>query len=191
VNPSYDALLKLLQSRHSCRDFAPRPLDAKVLEALRAAFSLAPQAGGARQLSCSFVTDPAALRELADAGERTFAQLCSDRISSAFAREEMRRYGENFFWFGDAPALAAITCRKPPAFLQAAVGDKATLLWGGELSCAMAVFALLLAVQTLGLGACCLTGPLSVWQEMENRLALPKHDSLVLLVALGYKKDEA
>jgi nitroreductase len=67
--------------------------------------------------------------------------------------------------------------------------DKAALLWGGELSAAMAAFALLLAAQTLGLGACCLTGPLSVWREMEARLDLPKHDALVLLVALGYKKE--
>jgi nitroreductase len=67
--------------------------------------------------------------------------------------------------------------------------DKAALLWGGELSAAMAAFALLLAAQTLGLGACCLTGPLSVWREMEARLDLPKHDTLVLLAALGYRKD--
>lgn len=101
----------------------------------------------------------------------------------------MRRYGENFFWFGDVPALAVITCRKPPAFLQMAMGDKAALLWGGELSAAMAAFALLLAAQTLDLGACCLTGPLSVWREMETRLDIPKHDTLVLLAALGHKKD--
>jgi hypothetical protein len=125
---------------------------------------------------------------LADAGARAFAGLCAE-IPSAFCREEMRRYGENFFWFGDVPALAVITCRKPPAFLQMAMGDKAALLWGGELSAAMAAFALLLAAQTLDLGACCLTGPLSVWREMETRLDIPKHDTLVLLAALGHKKD--
>jgi nitroreductase len=189
VSVSHDDLLALLQARHSCREFAPRPLETGMLEALEAAFSQAPQAGGARHLACTFITDADTIRELADAGRRAFAGLCNE-IPSAFAREETRRYGENFFWFADAPALAVVTCRKPPAFLRVAMGDKAALLWGGELSGAMAAFALLLAAQTLGLGACCLTGPLIVWREMETRLAIPKHDNLVLLAALGHRKDK-
>ncbi|MDR1887929.1 MAG: nitroreductase family protein [Zoogloeaceae bacterium] len=188
MNRHYETLMALLRARHSCRAFAPRPLENAVLDALGAAFAQTPQAGGGRGLACTFITDAARLRELAEAGTRAFAALC-DNIPSAFIREEMQRYGENFFWFGDAPALAVVTCRKPPAFLQAALGDKAALQWGGELSGAMAAFALLLAAQTLDLGACCLTGPLAVWQEMENRLAIPKHDHLVLLTALGYRKD--
>jgi nitroreductase len=188
VTTRYDALMMLLRARHSCREFAPRPLDDSTLNALRAAFALAPQAGGERALNCTFITDPARLRALAEGGKRAFAALC-DSMTSPFIREEMLRYGENFFWFGDVPALAVVTCRKPPAFLRAAMGDKAASLWGGDLSGAMAAFALLLAAQTLDLSACCLTGPLSVWQEMETRLDIPKRDNLVLLAALGHRKD--
>jgi nitroreductase len=111
-------------------------------------------------------------------------------MSSAFIREEMLDYGKNFFWFKDAPALAVITCRSPPPFLEKTMGEKAALLWGGELSAAMAAFALLLAAESLGLGACCLTGPLSVWREMETRLAIPAREHLVLLAALGFPKKE-
>ncbi|MDR0440342.1 MAG: nitroreductase family protein [Candidatus Accumulibacter sp.] len=193
MSADYDALMALLRARHSCREFAPRPLAADTLDALKAAFLQAPQAGGERHVACAFLTDPARLSALADAGTRAFAALC-DAVPSAFLREEMRRYGENFFWFGDVPALAVVTCRKPPAFLRAAMPaaaeNKAALLWGGEPSAAMAAFALMLAAQTLGLGACCLTGPLSVWREMETRLGVPQHDALALLIALGHKKDE-
>jgi nitroreductase len=186
----FDAFTDLLRARHSCRAFSPRPLEAGALDALRAAFLAAPQAGGGRNLTCAFVTAPAALRELAEAGARAFARFCDD-VPSLFIREEIRKYGENFFWFGDAPALAVVTCRKPPAFLQAACGEKAALVWGGELSGAMAAFALILAAQTLGLGACPLTGPLAVWREMESRLAIPQHENLVLLAAFGHRKEQA
>jgi nitroreductase len=188
MNASYEALMALLQARRSCREFAPHRLEEGILDSLRAAFAQAPQAGGGRHLACRFITDSVRLRELAEAGAQAFSDFRAS-LPSAFVREEMQRYGENFFWFGGAPALAAVTCRKPPAFLQAAMDGKATLPWGGGLSGAMAAFALLLAAQTLGLGACCLTGPLIVWREMESRLDIPKHDELVLLLALGYKKD--
>ena len=186
----YEDFMALLRSRHSCRNFAPKPLEADVLESLRAAFSLAPQAGGGRKLTCSFVTEPPRILALANTGTAAFAALC-ETIQSSFIREEMARYGENFFWFAEAPALAVVTCQRPPVFLSESMESKITLAWGAELSGAMATFALLLAAESLGLGACCMTGPLSVCDEMESRLAIPKRESLVLLVALGYKTDTA
>ena len=187
MNATYDALMALLRDRHSCRAFSPKPLEEGVLDALREAAQLAPQAGGNRNLNYSFLVDRKRIQDIADAGAKAFAKWC-EGVPSAFIREETLKYGENFFWFGNAPALAAVTCREPPAFLQEAVGDEAPTLWGGELSAAMGGFTLLLAAQTLGLGACCLTGPLVVRRVMEERLALAKRERLVLLVALGHKE---
>lgn len=182
--------MALLRARHSCREFSPEPPEAAALEALREAFLLAPEAGGGRHLTCSFITDKKRIRELAAAGAADFAALC-ESVPSPFIREEMLRYGNNFFWFGAAPALAVVTCREEPAYLREVLGNKAPLIWGGEISGAMAAFALLLAAESLGLGACCLTGPLAVWRKMEARLAVPKRESLMLLIALGNKKDSA
>lgn len=185
---NYDELMRLLKSRHSCRSFAPDPVDGKVLQNLSDAFSLAPQAGGGnRHVQCRFVTDQTAIRNLAKHGQEAFSAFCQS-IASPFVREETERYGKNFFWFGEVPALAVVTCRKAPAFMVQLAGHKASLIWGGELSVAMSSFSLLLAAETIGLGACCLTGPLSMWREMEEFLNIPKRDSLILLIALGYKK---
>ncbi len=189
MTPEYQALATLLRQRHSCRAFTPEPLDDTMLSVLREAFSLAPSAGGRKDMRCSFITDGTQIRTLADQGGAAFAALCAS-VPSPLLREEMERYGQHFFWFGSAPALACISCRRPPAFLQETMGHKADLLWGGELSAAMAAFSLLLAAESLGLGACCLTGPLAVWRDMETLLALPKREELVLLVALGRKKRE-
>ena len=178
--------MHLLRQRASCRDFSPAPLNDATLRSLRQAFLLAPQAGGGRNLACSFITDKTMIRETADAGAAAFAAWCGG-IGSPFIREEMARYGENFFWFGTAPALAVLTCRETPAYLREAAGDKAALLWGGELSAAMGAFALLLAAESLGLGACCLTGPLAVRKHLETLLAVSKRDRLAMVIALGGK----
>jgi len=187
MTENYAALVRLLESRHSCRSFSPDPVDEKAFQSLSDAFALAPQAGGNRHLHCRFIADQTAIQNLAVQGRKAFADFCQG-IPSHFAREETVRYGKNFFWFDEVPALAVVTCRKAPAFLDQSTGCKAPLIWGGELSAAMSSFSLLLAAETIGLGACCLTGPLIVWHEMEELLNIPKRDSLILLIALGHKK---
>ncbi|MCL2160765.1 MAG: nitroreductase family protein [Betaproteobacteria bacterium] len=187
MTEDYDRLIQLLERRHSCRSFAPDPVDEKTLQYLSDAFALAPQAGGKRELRCRFITDRDAMRNLAERGQEAFNAYCQN-IASTFVREETMRYGENFFWFGEAPVLAAVSCRKAPTFLEKSIGHKASLNWGGELSAAMASFGLLLAAETLGLGACCLTGPLIVWHEMESLLDISRRDTLILLIALGHKR---
>ncbi|MDR2208949.1 MAG: nitroreductase family protein [Azoarcus sp.] len=178
-------LMRILTRRRSCRSFSLDPVDKKTLQILSDAFALAPQAGGDRDLHCRFITDQNVIRNLADQGQEAFAAHCQS-ITSSFIQEETARYGENFFWFGEAPVLAVVSCRNAPAFLEKSAGQKAPLIWGGELSAAMASFSLLLAAESIGLGACCLTGPLSVWHEMENLLDISGRDTLVLLIALGH-----
>ena len=188
MSQQYDGLMSLLRQRRSRRAFAPVPLAEATLAALGEAFSLAPSAGNRQDARCSFVTEPERIQSLADRGATAFAALCGT-VDSPLIREEMERYGKNFFWFGNAPALACVTCRRSPAFLEEGMGAKAALIWGGELSAAMSAFALLLAAESLGLGGCCLTGPLIVRRELETSLGLSKREALVLLIALGYPKD--
>ncbi len=191
MTENHDALMQLLERRHSCRSFAPDPVDEKALQSLFDAFDLAPQAGGKgkRELCCRFITEPSVIRHLAEQGQKAFDIYCQS-IASPFIRDEIARYGENFFWFAEVPVLVAVSCRKAPSFLEKSIGHKASLVWGGELSAAMASFSLLLAAETLGLGACCLTGPLVVWPEMERLLKISKRDTLILLIALGHPRHD-
>ena len=186
MNAACSALMDILRQRRSCRNFAPDPLEEHTLATLHQAFMLAPQAGGGRNLHCQFITEASRIQQLAAQGKEAFATYCK-ALPSEFIREEMVQYGENFFWFSSVPVLASISARRAPPFLQEASGPKAPLLWGGEQSAAMGAFSLLLAAQSLGLGACCLSGPLAVWETMEALLEIPRRNSLVLLIALGKK----
>jgi len=187
VTEDRNSLMRLLGRRHSCRSFAPDPVDEKTLQSLSDAFDLAPQAGGKRNLNCRFITDRIVIRDLAERGQEAFDAFCRG-IQVPPIRREIEIYGENFFWFSEVPVLAVVSCRKTPTFLTEAVGQKGALIWGGELSAAMASFSLLLAAESVGLGACCMTGSLIAWREMEKVLNIPKRDTLILLIALGHKK---
>jgi|GEM_PF-1725240 len=188
MNDDFGRLMALLKRRRSCRDFEPENLDESLLKLLGQAFDQSPTAGGRRDLACEFISDRARIKSLADLASQAFDRL-TDHFPSSFVAEEMKRYGKNFFWFHQAPCLAVITCRKPPTFLDEFAGPKAPLLWGGEMSAAMAAMALLLAAESLKIGACCLSGPLSVWREVEKELGVSPQKELVLLIALGWMKE--
>jgi nitroreductase len=52
----------------------------------------------------------------------------------------------------------------------------------------MAIQALLLAAVTLGLGGCCLGGPLMAPEEVEPLLGLGPREQISLVAALGHPK---
>jgi nitroreductase len=82
--------------------------------------------------------------------------------------------------------LAAAVVRQTPAFLREAAGDEASLIWGGHLSAAMGLLAALLAAEALGLGGCCLGGPLMAKEALEGELGLKGREEISLMAAFGY-----
>ncbi|MDR1395660.1 MAG: nitroreductase family protein [Deltaproteobacteria bacterium] len=180
-------LAGIMAQRRSVRVFEDRPVAASDISALLKAFDSAPQAGGDRGRRCLMITDPARISELAAAGKQGYQKWLA-RTESPLIRSELEQYGANFFWFERAPLLAVSAVRRPPAFLQETFGQEAELFWGGHLSAAMAMEALLLAAEALGLGACCLGGPMIVRAELEGLLGLGRREQISLLAAAGYPK---
>jgi nitroreductase len=122
---------------------------------------------------------------LADRGAEAYAELLQG-FDSPLIREQMADYGRNFFWFGSAPLLIAVIVRRPPAFLASMLGADVDLVWGGDQTAAMGVHAMLLAAEALGLGGCCLSGPLAARKVLEKQLKLAPSDRLSLLAAFGH-----
>jgi nitroreductase len=133
------------------------------------------------------LTDPGLIAGLAASGREAYRDWLSS-IDSPAVRDGLADYGSNFFWFDAAPVLALSVIRRPPAFLMEAAGPEAELVWGGHLSAAMAIEAALLAAVALGLGGCCLGGPLAVGPEMGRFLGLGRRERLSLMAVFGYPK---
>lgn len=186
----HQAFMILLERRRPTRDFIPEPLPDHLLEWLREAARSPVNGGKDHGLRCVFLTRRADIAALTARAEEAFSRFLP-RIESRFAREEMEKYAGSFGWLAKAPALAFFTVKRVPAFLDEFLGEIANVFFGADAAAAMAVQNLLLAAESLGLGACPATGPLACGAELEEFLHIDsKTHKLVSLVAIGRKRQE-
>jgi nitroreductase len=134
------------------------------------------------------ISDREVIRLLAEKGQQAYLAFLSS-IESPFLKEAMDNYGQNFFWFSEAPLIAAAVVRCPPSFLDTFCGPEAALFWGGHLSAAMGIENLLLMAPALGLGGCCLGGPLIVRTALAELLNFGPREELSLIAALGFSSE--
>lgn len=185
----HQAFMILLERRQSTRDFRPDAVAEYHLEWLREAVRQAPSAGGDRGVRCFFLTSRNEIKALAEKTQESFAKFCA-KVDSPYIKEELEKYAGESGWFAKAPALAVVTARKTPSILQECLGETSEAFFGAVASAAMAVQNMLLAAESLGLGACPLTGPLACAAELEEYLKIDKTHKLAFLVALGHKRQE-
>ena len=186
----HQAFMILLERRRYTREFSPEPLPDHLLEWLRESTRPTPGAGGDPGLRCVFMTRKEDIVALTVRAEDAFSRFLN-KVESRFAREEVEKYAGSFSWLAKAPALAFFTVRRVPTFLEDCLGDIANTFFGADAAAAMAVQNLLLAAESLGLGACPVTGPLACGAALEDFLHIDRQNhKLVCLVALGRKKQE-
>ena len=177
----------VLKNRTSVRSFTSDPVPKEMVDKLLEAARLAPVAGGHRNVTVQVFDDPAYIAFVAEGVGRACTEAI---ISSTSAHPNLKNdtlaYAKNFSWFGKAPILLAVSCRKTPPYMREYVSPIADDLFGGRASASMSIENILLAVTALGLGACCLTGPLFARNWLEKELKTPPQNVLVALVPLGF-----
>jgi nitroreductase len=105
-------------------------------------------------------------------------------------RAGLEEYGRYLTFFADAPVLIVVLYKRSPAFLESLLRLAGASAAEGTLpaegfSAAMAVQNLLLAAHAMGLGACCVTGPLIAAGEMRTILHIPPAYVMAALVPVG------
>ena len=105
-------------------------------------------------------------------------------VASGYAGE----FTQYATFFSKAPVVIVVLHKRPVGLLSDLLKQVAhpDLVSGEPLSAAMAVQNLLLAVHTLGLGACMLTAPLIAQEAILGDLNPPAGYEVACLVALGY-----
>lgn len=182
---SYEELMELMCKRRSVRRYSDRPVSTDDIRKMIEAAVQAPSASNRQDWRFAVVTSRERIEKLADAAEKRWASLLADMESDAVS-EELGRYARNFSWFGSAPALIVITCRKPESFLRALLGDEAHVVSGAFAGASMAAQNILLAAESLGLATCCLTGPLAASGEIRSLLGIGSNRRIVCMIAVGY-----
>jgi nitroreductase len=153
------------------------------------AASWAPSASNRQDWEFTIVTSPATKKRMEDRVRSCWKSIL-DRSETGVIKDELARYSRNFDWFSEAPVLIVISAKRPEAFLSNLLGEAAEAVAGTEVSAAMAALNLMLAAHSLGIGSCCITGPLAAQEALRELLGLSRRRKIVCLVALGYPAEQ-
>ena len=192
VNPqAYESLLSLCEQRRSYRQFSPEDeLGEDVVEAILKLASHSPFASGRKNWKIAVVKDRETVCALADAVQEEAQALAAkmEEEPAAF----FLNYAKSFTFFRDAPALFIPYCRES-ATMKSLLRENASaeiLQWDRDnltksLSCAAML--ILLAAESLDLGACYMTGPLLAGKKLNQVLGLAENVLLGAIIPVGHK----
>ena len=181
--------LQFVRSRRSIRKFRKDPLSRENLHHIIEAASWAPSASNRQDWEFTIITSPTTKKRMEDIVRNCWKSIL-DKSETGVIKEELEKYAKNFDWFSHAPALIVISAKRPEAFLSNLLGEAAEDVAGTEISAAMAAQNLMLAAHALGIGSCCITGPLAAQEALKELLGLGKRRKIVCLVALGYPAEQ-
>jgi nitroreductase len=187
----YDALKNIAQARKSCRTFSARPLPEDLVQKVLDIAMLSPYASGRKNWAVRTVSDSATIANAADLVQTHCAALSADVRDDM--RDAFKTYAANFVAFRTAPVLLVTEFRVVPALSLMTGGNQEIVRWEREnfiksISCVSML--ILLAAESLQLGACCMTGPLLVHDGLSRLFKVRESREIGALIALGYKSQE-
>ncbi len=182
---------KVVKLRRSVREFSKRPLSNRLINLILEAASLAPSGSNQQNWSFIVVKDKVIKERLKDSVVERVEELAS-KMDSKTARTNFISQTRYFTFFSEAPVVIVVVM-KPYDSLTARIlaryekNIKYTSTAGIQ-SVAAAIENMLLAVASLGLGACWMTGPLIAKASLERTLDIKPPDELLALLPIGYPK---
>ncbi len=184
----YCSLYTLCKSRKSIRDFATTPLTHEQIQRLVDIGRTAPFASGRKNWNIHVITDREKIDRMASAVDQESAQL-KNYILPEYA-DKFGGYANYFSLFKKAPALFIPVFRVSPT-LQILLGNHCTPEMATmerdnmvkSISCVAML--ILLGAQSMGLGACYMTGGLVAGQKLQKMLELPPGQEIGAIIPVG------
>lgn len=190
-----ETLLDFMGTRRSIRQFKPEPPARATVDKLIEAAVTAPSAGNAQPWRFIAVTSRDVIESLAAQVRESVTVLAA---SLDRGQEDFRSYADSFAVFEKAPLLLVVAWR-PATFLAHIAGgnlsrDRKEELAGIErhsavVSASLSIQNLLLMAHALGLGACCMTGPLLAERSAHRTLGLSPSWRPAAFIAAGFPAD--
>jgi nitroreductase len=185
-------ILETMQSRRSVRRFLPEQvLEETLLELIEAAVT-APSAGNSQPWRFLIVREKAIIESAADLVDKERYRL-KGLLRTEF-QNEVLSYSVHFSHFRSAPHLVVPLFRVVAgmtAMLQEETPEEERASFqaldhhSALLSVSLAIQNILLRAEELGLGACCMTGPLLARKPLERCLGVPEGWQIAALIPIG------
>lgn len=168
-------LYKVIQERRSIRKFKPDPIPKEVLEKIIKIGMWAPSAMNTQPWNF-YVFTGNARDQIASILSKSIKGI-TPRLKELF-KEKMQKFTAGFFQnMGGAPAIILVLSNRVSV---------AQYQEGANQSCAAAIQNLLLAAHIEGLGACWMTGPLWVEDEILTYLGRQDNARLIAAIPIGF-----
>jgi len=179
---------ELCQQRHSVRTFQDKPVPATVIAKIQTIAKTSPYASGRKNWRMVIVEDQDLIQRLAaltDAAATAIAGTLREDFTPVF-----QNYAHSFSSFAGAPLLLIPVFKAfaTLSYMQQTVNEE-ILQWERDnyvKSIACVSMLVLLAAESLGLGACLMTGPLLAEEEIKQALSLRPAQHIGALIPVGY-----
>lgn len=189
INTDYEMFHALCESRKSCRKFTPDPVADELIDQILKTAATSPYASGRKNWKIIVVRDKDLFNKLAlvvNSRAERMATDMDDEMAVLF-----KRYIQNFTQFEAAPVLL-IPVFRISLIMQSILRDRLTpnlQSWERDnavksISCVAML--ILLAAQSLNLGACYMTGPLIAGEELSSILDLAPGQEIGAIIPVGY-----
>ena len=189
----YEILKSICQARKSVRHFSGKEVPEDSIQKIIEIARTSPYASGLMNWDIEVVKSNEVISQMAECIRQK-----ADKIS-LLVREDLRQgflnYSKNFTFFKNAPVIFILTFRVSPV-MKAMMGNNAeaeVMQWERDnftksISCvAMLV---LLAAESLGYGACYMTGPLIAQNEIMALLKVRPGREIGAVIPIGFKETQ-
>ena len=187
----YEALKTISERRKSVREFSDAPVSDDDIRKILDIAATSPYASGRGNWGIETIRDNAVIHAAADAVDRTCADIQS-RMKGGYG-DRFSEYARNFSFFKSAPVLLVTYFRiSPSVSIMMDSPDESVLTWERDnfiksISCVNML--ILLAAESLSLGACCVTGALVAEKELCDILRIKNGRNIGALIPIGHLKE--
>jgi nitroreductase len=190
MGTDYEILKKICQNRKSTRKFSNREIAREDIDKIISLAQNSPYASGLKNWDIQVITDIEMIKQIAQSVRQKVTEWESE-IRDDF-REHFVNYANNFTLFESAPVLFVLNFRVSPVMAHM-FGNNINndiLTWERDnftksISCVAML--ILLAAESLGLGACYMTGPLIAQDKIKPLIKTKPGREIGAIIPVGYK----
>lgn len=189
-NEKYQLLKTIAQSRESTRTFSEKQVADEEIEKIIDIAQTSPYASGKKNWEIIVIKEKEQIKAVSEV-VKSWIEAYSKEVREDF-RESFLNYSKNFSSFENAPVILIPVFRNSRSISLMTASDDPEIIewerdaWVKSISCVSML--ILLAAESLDLGACYMTGPLIAENKIKEIIPIKPGRSIGAIITIGHKK---
>ena len=187
---NYETLKNICVERKSCRNFSDQEISSSDIQKILDIAYTSPYASSRKNWEIQVINEKEILYQMGQSVENRVLEINKEMKEDY--KNSFTQYCKNFTFFTKAPVVFVLTFRSAPSvsFMLENQLNSEIMQWEKDsftksISCVAML--ILLAAQSLGLGACFMTGPLIAEHEILKIIKAKQGRNIGAIIPIGYK----